>query len=550
MSRRALALGAAAVCAATALVCAGLAAADSPPVTTTDTTSTDTTATATTQTTDTTTTTQTVTAPTDPVTTSSTTTTPGTTSTAATTATTTATKKKARPRSHEAACVGAGSLLLLLPGHAPQSVGSVAARVPAGAGATPLRYPENGRVLRVASERADVSGCAHGTQPATATSSLRRLSLFDGEISVVRLVATLVPAKSPGRKWRLRTKVKNLVVDGKLVRLHGRASVRVGNWGRLKLDGRHAPRPKRSATVGLGWWASGLSLRLTAAHAGLPKGALLLIGYVAADRPYAPRPAVVKGGVPLTVTPPLKAGPYTFPVAGDAFFSDTYGANRSDVPGGWHHGDDIFSPLGQPVLAVADGRVYKVGWNRVGGWRLWLKDAQGNRFYYAHLSGYTKYGRNGTHVKAGQQLAFIGNTGDAFTTPHHLHFEIHPVKLLHLHYAGAVDPTTYLDQWRRVEHVTPLAPIPLPAGAATHGDGAVTDYRELLAVRGIRRPPSSIPFPLPLEGRPIPIAAAAGLASTSTSFPLVPAISAALVALFGVAGLVFWKRRRVPDSAG
>jgi hypothetical protein len=72
----------------------------------------------------------------------------------------------------------------------------------------------------------------------------------------------------------------------------------------------------------------------------------------------------------------------------------------------------------------------------------------------------------------------------------------------------------------------------------------------LLVVRGIRRPPSSIPFPLPLEGRPIPIAAAAGLASTSTGFPLVAAITAALVALIGVAGLVVWKRRRVSDSAG
>ncbi len=193
------------------------------------------------------------------------------------------------------------------------------------------------------------------------------------------------------------------------------------------------------------------------------------------------------------------------------------------MPGGWHHGDDIFSPLGQPVLAVATGRVYSVGWNRVGGWRLWLRDSQGNRFYYAHLSGYTKFGRNGTHVKAGQQLAFIGNTGDAFTTPHHLHFEIHPAGLLYLQYGGAVDPTTYLEKWHRVGHVTPLAPIPLPAGAATHGDGAVSDYRQLLAVRGIRRPPSTVPFPIPLEERPIPLAvAAAGVPSTATSSALVP----------------------------
>jgi hypothetical protein len=406
-------------------------------------------------------------------------------------------------------------------------------------------------VLRVAAERADVSGCPHGTQHATATSSLRQLSLFGGAIRAGRVVATLVPAKSPGHKWRLRIKVRDLVIDGQPVTLATGESLPVGNWGRLKLDGgRHVqPGARVLSSVGIAWWQGGLSLRLTKPHAGLPAGTQLLVAYVGADQPFAPLPHAPAGGVPLTLTPPLLAGPYTFPVTGNAFFSDTYGAMRSDVPGGWHHGDDIFSPLGQPVLAVANGKVYSVGWNKVGGWRLWVRDAQGNRFYYAHLSGYTKYGRNGAYVKAGQQIAFIGNTGDAFTTPHHLHFEIHPAGLLYLHYAGAVDPTAYLDKWRRIEHVTPLAPIPLPAGAATHGDGAVTDYRQLLAVRGIRRPPSGIAFPLPLEGRPIPIAAAAGVTSTSSSFPLIPAITAALVALLGLAGLVMWTRRRASASA-
>ena len=174
---------------------------------------------------------------------------------------------------------------------------------------------------------------------------------------------------------------------------------------------------------------------------------------------------------------------------------------RSDVPGGWHHGDDIFSPLGQPVVAVADGKVYKVGWNRVGGWRLWLRDAQGNRFYYAHLSGYTKYGRNGTHVKAGQQIAFIGNTGDAFTTPHHLHFEIHPARLLYLHYAGAVDPTTYLDQWRRVEHVTPLRADP---ASRRRGDARRRRRHRLpSAARGPGHPAAALVDPVPAPaGRP------------------------------------------------
>jgi hypothetical protein len=424
--------------------------------------------------------------------------------------------------------------------------------VPTGAGATALAYPENGNVLRVAAARADLSGCSHGTQHETATSSLRQLTLFGGAIRAGRLVATIVPATSSSRKWRLRVKVKDLLINGQPVTLEAGESLPVGNWGRVKLEGgRHAQRGVRAlSSVGPTWWQGGLSLHLTKSHAGLPAGTQLLVAYVGADRPFAALPHEPNGGVPLTVTPPLLGGPYTFPVAGDVSFGDTYGANRSDVPGGWHHGDDIFSPLGQPVLAVATGRVYSVGWNRVGGWRLWLRDSQGNRYYYAHLSGYTKFGRNGMHVKAGQQLAFIGNTGDAFTTPHHLHFEIHPAGLLYLHYGGAVDPTTYLEKWRRVGHVTPLAPIPLPAGAATHGDGAVSDYRQLLAVRGIRRPPSKVPFPIPLEERPIPLAvAAAGVPSTATSSALVPTLTAALLAVFGLAGLVVWARRRGSPSA-
>ena len=60
---------------------------------------------------------------------------------------------------------------------------------------------------------------------------------------------------------------------------------------------------------------------------------------------------------------------------------------------------------------------------------------------------------NGAHVRAGAVLGFVGNTGDAEGTPYHLHFEIHPVSLLSLGYDGVVDPTPYLDAWRRVQDV-------------------------------------------------------------------------------------------------
>jgi hypothetical protein len=162
------------------------------------------------------------------------------------------------------------------------------------------------------------------------------------------------------------------------------------------------------------------------------------------------------------VHPKLTASRYVFPVYGPSSYVDTYGAGRSDVSGGWHHGDDIFGQLGQPLVACADGTLFSVGWNKIGGNRLWLLDSQGNQFYYAHLSAYAAVAVNGAHVHAGEVIGFMGNTGDAQGTPYHLHFEIHPVSLLYLGYDGAVDPTPYLDAWKHQQDL----PFPIAAGWA------------------------------------------------------------------------------------
>ena len=176
----------------------------------------------------------------------------------------------------------------------------------------------------------------------------------------------------------------------------------------------------------------------------------------AARAPLPQAPASPAGpAIPASVTAPTRATPklgesgYVFPVYGSIPVADTFGAFRGDVSGDWHHGDDIFAPVGTPVLAVAGGLVFSVGWNAVGGWRLWLRDARGNEFYYAHLSAYSPLAVDGGVVRAGDVLGYVGDTGDAEGTPSHLHFEIHPVGLLRRGYDGAVDPTTYLDAWRR-----------------------------------------------------------------------------------------------------
>jgi murein DD-endopeptidase MepM/ murein hydrolase activator NlpD len=230
-------------------------------------------------------------------------------------------------------------------------------------------------------------------------------------------------------------------------------------------------------------------VRLTADHYGLPAGTEVMIGYAEAlakvniaakpEQPHkvivsskpkpkkkrAPARKQVRGrGVgpevpsltvrpPPDVTPRLTAGGYVFPVYGTSSFGDTFGAPRGDIASGWHHGEDIFAQLGTPLLAVADGTVFSVGWNDLGGYRLWLRDHAGNEFYYAHLSAYSPFAVNGRQVKAGTVLGFMGNTGDAVSTPYHLHFEIHPVGLLYLGYDGAVRPYPYLQAWKHLQDI-------------------------------------------------------------------------------------------------
>ena len=178
---------------------------------------------------------------------------------------------------------------------------------------------------------------------------------------------------------------------------------------------------------------------------------------------------------PTDVSAPISPKGYVFPVYGGSSFADTFGAARAGVV--WHHGQDIFAPLGTPLLAVADGTVFSVGWNDLGGYRLWLRDRQGNQFYYAHLSAFSPLALDGNEVKAGDVVGFVGNTGDAQTTPYHLHFEIHPVGLLPLGYDGVVNPMPYLLAWRRLEDITFAAgrgwAPPVPSNATAPRPAAI-----------------------------------------------------------------------------
>lgn len=100
-------------------------------------------------------------------------------------------------------------------------------------------------------------------------------------------------------------------------------------------------------------------------------------------------------------------------------FGDTWGAPRSG--GRRHEGVDMIGPIGTPILAVEDGFA-TARQAELGGNVLTLQGADGNRYFMGHLDHYGKLGE----VKAGDVIAYMGQTGNARFSVPHLHIEIHP----------------------------------------------------------------------------------------------------------------------------
>lgn len=118
---------------------------------------------------------------------------------------------------------------------------------------------------------------------------------------------------------------------------------------------------------------------------------------------------------------------FAFPVADPHLFSDTFGAPRmtGTAHEHKHQGTDVFAPYGTPLRAMERSVVTRTGTDLLGGTKLWLVGATGTRYYYAHLSGYAPGIVDGVLVEAGAEIGYVGRTGNARTTPPHLHIEVH-----------------------------------------------------------------------------------------------------------------------------
>ena len=149
------------------------------------------------------------------------------------------------------------------------------------------------------------------------------------------------------------------------------------------------------------------------------------------------QPELLRGGTYRVVL--TQEAQFAFPVEGYGMraIQSVFGADR-DGGRREHHGVDIFARRGTPVLAASAGTTYRVNDTRVGGKVVWVRDEERDaRFYYAHLD--SQYVGNGVRVEVGDTLGFVGNTGNARTTPPHLHFGVYRRR------GGAFDPYLFLD---------------------------------------------------------------------------------------------------------
>jgi Peptidase family M23 len=150
--------------------------------------------------------------------------------------------------------------------------------------------------------------------------------------------------------------------------------------------------------------------------------------------------------------PPKVPDHIIFPVVGQVSYVDDFGAPRS---GGAHQGNDLMSTKKSPAVAAESGTVKYWTTSRSAGCMLYLYGESGTIYYYIHLNndrtmrndnrgkcvqGVAYAVKNGARVAAGQQIGYVGDSGDANGGMSHLHFEVHPGG------GKAVSPYAYLQK--------------------------------------------------------------------------------------------------------
>ncbi len=150
----------------------------------------------------------------------------------------------------------------------------------------------------------------------------------------------------------------------------------------------------------------------------------------------APTSAAVTDAAPPSLGMPIAGvDPHTL----RSNFAETHGGHP-------HEALDIMAPRGTPVQAVAEGNVVKLFTSKQGGLTVYQFDNSRTWcYYYAHLDRYAPELKEGTLLRKGDVLGYVGSTGDASPDAPHLHFAVFQLGSAKNWWEGtAVDPLPLL----------------------------------------------------------------------------------------------------------
>jgi len=187
---------------------------------------------------------------------------------------------------------------------------------------------------------------------------------------------------------------------------------------------------------------------------------LALAGACVSVAPTTPRTSLPPSrSTDMRRMPPPRSLPVPVQGVRPSQLSDTFGAARSG--GRRHEGIDIFASRNTPVLAATEGYVTQLGNGGLGGTTVSVEGPAGWRHYYAHLERWGPI-RQGQWVTPGTVLGYVGNSGNARSTPTHLHYGIYGP-------GGAINPYPLLRNGGgspppvQTASIPPRAPAPEPS---------------------------------------------------------------------------------------
>jgi murein DD-endopeptidase MepM/ murein hydrolase activator NlpD len=107
-----------------------------------------------------------------------------------------------------------------------------------------------------------------------------------------------------------------------------------------------------------------------------------------------------------------------------ARLSSSFGMRKHPIDGfnKMHRGTDFAAPMGTPIMASGNGVVTRARWCGGGGNCIKIKHNSTYQTIYAHMRNFARGIKEGTRVKQGQIIGYVGSTGKS--TGPHLHYEV------------------------------------------------------------------------------------------------------------------------------